>query len=310
MSKIITRRVVLGKIETTYNTDPTPAAATDAMFVENPSWTLEQLKMNARPGPKNTLGTRAHRYGRRLVGLAFSAEVKGSGTAGTAPELGAAFQACGLSETIVASTSVTYAPTSSAIKSITLYYYQDGLLRKLTGCRGEVDFSLVAGERVMANFKFTGHDAGITDVAIVTPTYDSVVPPVYVNSAFTANAYGAVISSLKFAMGNKIDTPDDVSATDGFGEIQITQRDVNGSIDPEAVAIATHDFMSEFTGGTSMALASGAIGTTAGNIINISMPAISYRDLKDGARNEIQTLDLGFGAAESSGDDEVSIAFT
>ena len=62
-------------------------------------------------------------------------ELAGSGTAGTAPRYGALLQACGLSETIVASTSVTYAPVSSAFSSATIYFNNDGIRHILTGCR-------------------------------------------------------------------------------------------------------------------------------------------------------------------------------
>jgi hypothetical protein len=40
------------------------------------------------------------------------------------------------------------------------------------------------------------------------------------------------------------------------------------------------------------------------------MPAVTYRDVSPADRDGIAGLDLPFGAAESSTDDEVSIAFT
>ncbi|MCK7495178.1 MAG: hypothetical protein MZW92_31855 [Comamonadaceae bacterium] len=42
--------------------------------------------------------------------LTFDVEIKGSGAAGTAPELGVLLKGCGFGETVVAVTSVTYAP--------------------------------------------------------------------------------------------------------------------------------------------------------------------------------------------------------
>jgi hypothetical protein len=73
-------------------------------------------------------------------------ELAGSGTAGTAPAYGSILKACGFSETIVASTSVTYAPVSSSFSSVTIYYNVDGVRHKLTGCRGTFTLNGTVGD--------------------------------------------------------------------------------------------------------------------------------------------------------------------
>jgi hypothetical protein len=45
--------------------------------------------------------------------MTFETPLKGSGVAGTPPEISALFRACGLCETTVGGTSVTYAPASA-----------------------------------------------------------------------------------------------------------------------------------------------------------------------------------------------------
>ena len=111
-------------------------------------------------------------------------------------------------------------------------------------------------------------------------------------------------------MGNSIVTPPDMAETDGFGEVIIGNRDLNGSFDPQMDLVANEDFFGNFLGGTNMTLTTGAIGATGGNIITITMPAIYYRDAAMGDRDGIATYELPFGAVESSGDDEISIAIT
>lgn len=74
--------------------------------------------------------------------------------------------------------------------------------------------------------------------------------------------------------------------------------------------LATNDFISDWEAGTEMALSTGVIGGTAGNQFQISMPAVSYRDVSLGDRDGLRTIELPFGAHESSGDDGVSLAFT
>lgn len=309
---LIKREVLLAKIESTYNTDPTPVASTDAMLVENPSWSNEGLRMSERPAVRPSLAPLQHVFGDMLRTVSFDVELKGSGTAGTAPELGVLLRGCALSETIVASTSVTYAPVSdtSTHESLTLYYYQDGTLIKITGARGNVSFSCEAGLPAKASFTFTGHTSTPTDVSLPSPTFDSTTPPPFKGATFTIDSYAAVIAAFTFDMSNQVVMPADVSGADGFGEIRIAGRDVAGTIDPEHVLVATEAFEANMRAGTNMALATGVIGGTAGNKYAISMPAVYYRDLSPADRESIRTLDAPFGAAESTTDDEVSIAFT
>lgn len=310
MSLLTFREVILAKLEVTYNTDPVPVGTTDAILVEDPSWALEGLRMHERPAVRPSLGKLQQVYGGTLKSVSFVCEMKGSGAAGTAPEIGVLLRGCGLDETIVASTSVTYAPVSTGHESITIYYFQDGIRHVLTGCRGNVSIEGEAGGIWKASFTFTGHSDAATDVALPTPAYDSTVPAPYLNAAFTIDGFSGIISKLNMDLSNQISMPADCSASDGFGEIQISGRDVNGSFDPEYTVVASEDWEGNFRSGASMALASGAIGGTAGNIINISNPAVSYRSISPGDKDGIRTLETPFGAAESATDDEISIAFT
>lgn len=307
---LINRELILCKIESVYNTDSTPTGSSDAIQVENISWSLPGLRMIERPLIRTSLGKLKQIYGNSLMEISFDVELKYSGTAGTAPEIDPLFRACGLGVTNDPGVSDTYAPVSSSIESCTIYYYQDGMLYKLTGCRGELSASLEAGNRGMMTFTMTGHTSAPSDTSLATPTYDSTVPVALVGASFTIDSYAGVISKLEFSMGNTIATPPSINAADGFADVQITGRDVIGSIDPEAVLIATEAFDANFRSGAAMALTTGVIGGTAGNKYTISMPAVSYRSIGPGERDGIRTFELGFGSAESSGDDEISIAFT
>lgn len=303
------REVLLAKIESTYNTDPVPVEGTDAIQVENLQWSPEGARMNERQSIRSSIGKLKQIYGGTLLNFSFDVEVKGSGVAGDVPELGVLLRGSAMGETIVASTSVTYAPVSTGIESVTLYYYQDGTLLKLTGARGNASCQMDAGGVPKMSFTFTGHIVSLTDVALASPTYNSAVPYAVVGTAFTVGGYAAVISSLAFDLANEIATPSSISASDGFGEVRVIGRDVQGSIDPEAVVVATNDFFSHWQDGDAMALATGALGA-AGNQFAITMPAISYRNMSPADRDGVRTYDTPFGAAETTGDNEVAVAFT
>lgn len=304
------REVLLAKAEVTYNTDPVPTAAANAILVENLGWSFVGARMAERPAIRASLGQLKPIYAGSLMQFSFDVEIKGSGAAGTAPEIGVLLQGCAMSETIVASTSVTYKPASTAHKSLTLYFHQDGLLYKLTGARGRVKAMLRVGEVGKLSFEFVGHFSGPTDVALPTPTYNATVPVPALSAAFSIDSYSAIVTGLEFDLGNNVVTPGDIAKADGYGEIQIVQRKLTGSFDVETVLVAAHNFISKWTGGNAMALASGTVGATAGNRYAVSMPAVTYTEVGKGDKDSISTFDLSFQGAESTTDDEVSIAFT
>lgn len=310
MSKLVRQQVMLAKAESTYNTDPTPTEGANAILLEEFSWAPAGLRMVDRPAIRASLGTLQQVYGGSLLEVSFKCEVKGSGTAGVAPELGPLFIGCGMAETVVTDTSVTYLPASASQGSMTFYFYEDGTRMILTGARGSLDAIGEVGGRLMASFTFTGHFSGPADVALASPTYDSTVPPIMINGSFTIGGFAGVIQALNFSLGNVIETPPNLSATDGYGEVALTGRDVNGSINPEQPLVASHDFMAAFKAGTTEALSCGPIGATAGNKFTITMPAVYYRNISPSGRQGVLAYDLPFGAAEDSGDDEISIAFT
>lgn len=304
-----TRAVLLAKTEVTYNTDPTPTPAANAILVENLSWSFDGARMAERAAVRASLAPLKNLYAGSLISITFDAEIKGSGAAGTAPEIGPLLRGCGFAETIVAATSVTYKPASSGHESLTFWLYEDGMKYVVTGCRGTVTGSLATGATGKLSFTFTGHFSGPTDVALATPTYNATVPPALINVPFSIDSYSAVISKLDFDMGLTLAKPDNIAATDGYGQLQITGRACTGTIDPEASLVAAYDWVTKWKSSAAYALTTGAIGGTAGNKCTISMPAVVYSEISSGDRDGILTREIKFQAVESSGDDEISLLF-
>jgi len=307
---LIKRSVLLLKIESVYNDDPLPTALLDALLVENLQYSPAEQRMYEQATVGATLASLQQLYGGSLLQVTFDVTLKGSGAAGTAPDVGQALRACGLGEAVVPSTSVAYAPVSTATESATMHLFEDGKRFVITGARGNVAFSATVGEPAKLSFTLTGHWSAPTDVTLPVPTLDATVPPVMLSAGFSINSFPAVISALSFDLGNTVVFPPDINAADGFGEMQITGRDVNGSFDPEEELVATHNFVNLWKQGTSMALTTGVIGSVAGNRWQLSEPAVSYRDWAPGERDGIRTAEMPYGAHEVSGDDEVSLILT
>lgn len=308
MPKLVKREAILAKIEGTYNTDAAPVAATDAVLVENLGWSYAGARMAERTPIKPTLGQFQGIFAGTLMELTFDVELKGSGAAGTAPECSALLRACGMEETVTASTSVAYAPASEATESATLYYYEDGSLYKLTGCRGTWSLAMTVGEVAKLSFTMTGHVSGPTDSPLPSASYLATVPPPALNMPFTAGGFAAAINSLSLDIGNQVATPSSIASADGYGEILITDRDVTGSFDPAATLVATNDWVTDWKQGNTQAIESGTLGSVAGNRIALSIPTAWYKELAPGDRDGMRTYEIGFGAA---GDDSAfTLTFT
>ena len=306
------RAVILVKDEVTYNTDSVPVAGTDAIMSEDFKWAFVSSRMHQRRPVRASLAAMKPIYAGTLISVSGKTEIKGSGAAGTAPEIAPLLRASGWAETISGGVSVTYKPTSvqASIKSSSMYFYDDGLLLKITGARGKTNVDLAVGSVGYLNWEFTGHFVSVTDVALPSATYDSTAPSPLLSVPFAADAYSAVISKLAFDLGAEISTDESIAAADGYGEVMVVGRQVTGSFDAARVTKATYDFIGKWQSGAVIALDTGVIGGTAGNKYQITMPAITHTEVGRGARNNIGTYEMKFAAAENTGDDEVSIVFT
>lgn len=309
----ISNEVILAKTEVTYNTDPTPTTSANAVLVRNVDLRSEGLRMVDRAAVRGGLGKLQRIYGAQLKRITFECEVKGSGTAGTAPEIGPLIEACGFDETIVASTSATYTPEDTAHESVTIWYYEGGRkLHKLTGCRGTVTWTLEAGGILLAAFEFVGHYVEPTDVSQPTPTYNSQVPKAALGMTLSLNGVTALtVKSWQWAFNNTLAMPPSLAASDGYGEVLITERDITGEILIESELDSVIDVDALLSGGTRFAWASGTLGGTAGNRVAVSTPSSSTYvtdtsfDAADGLRNRRVPLAIDDSVASS-----FSIAFT
>ena len=147
MASVLTRRrLILAKAESVYGTDSVPTGASNAILVRNLEIQPLLSENVSRDLVRPYMGQADQLLAQTRVEVSFEVELAGSGTAGTAPAYGPILKACGLSETIVASTSVTYAPVSTSFSSVSIYYHEDGIRHRLTGCRGTFEISAEVGQ--------------------------------------------------------------------------------------------------------------------------------------------------------------------
>ena len=302
------KKIVLAKIESVYGTDPVPTGAANAILVRNLTLTPQESDFVDRNVIRPYLGRSQQIPAGIRAMLEFEVELAGSGAAGTAPGWGVLMRACGHSETVVASTSVTYAPVSASFDSATLYFNVDGVLHKLTGCRGTASIQMQVKNLPVIKFTLTGIYNTVTDTAAPTPTYtifQTPLPVTNVNTTpFTLHGYSAVMSEMSLDQSANI-----VHRTlvGGSEQVLFTGRQPQGSITIEATTVAAKDWWTIAKNSTTGSL-SITHGINAGNKVTIAAPNVqltkpTYTDL-DG----IEMLQMGMNFIPgSSGNDEYTI---
>ena len=308
------RRLIAAKIETVEGTAETLAAA-DSFLVYDPAITPD-IQAHERNPSRITLSPLARVIGARSVSLSFSVELKGSGTAGTAPEYGDLFRACGMSETIVAVTSVTYAPASASIPSLTFAVYGDmntsSVRYLVAGCRGTYKIEHKVGEPVRIMFDFKGQVVGTltSDQTMLTgATYDATIPMPFLSTALTLHGDTLRVASLTVDIANTVYLRQDVTTSSGYISAALVTRNPIGNIDPEMELVATHDFYGKWLNGT-QGILTYTLGATAGNIVTFNAAKTQYTNVAESDRDGFMVNGIDFSMNMTAGDDEFSLIFT
>jgi hypothetical protein len=311
MALLTRKRLILLETESIYGTDPTPDGA-DAVLVRDLNITPLQSDVVSRDLVRPYLGASEQLLANTRVECTFSVELAGSGTAGTAPRYGKALKACGLSETIVAATSVTYAPVSSSFSSATIYYNIDGVLHKVTGARGTFTINGTVGQIPTIDFTFTGIYNTPTDTALPAVTYANQATPVVFKNGNTTGfellSYAGCLQSVTFDVGNTLVYRELVGCTK---EVLLTDRASTGTVALEAVTMATKNYFTAALSDGSLGNLLFQHGQTAGNIVDFASTTIDIGDVSYSDQDGIHMLNIPYTAVPStSGNDEFSIVYT
>jgi hypothetical protein len=308
------KKFLIAKIESTYGTDPTPVGGSNAIQVTNLEVTPIESDNVQAAAYQGFIGnsTRATLVANKRVSVTFDVELAGSGTAGTAPAFGPLLKSCGLSETIVSSTSVTYAGVSSSFDSATIYCFYDGTRHKITGARGSVSFNFTAGQFAVASFNFIGIYNAPDDTALsgnFTVANQAAAIEVNDTNMTTATFHGvtsARIESLDLALNNELIYKETASNK----EVLITNRAPGGTAVIEAPAVGTTDYFAKAVGVTT-ASSSLVLGATAGNIVTLTAAQTDITGVTYGDTNGVVSLSMPYLALPTTaGNDELSLAFT
>lgn len=307
------RQLLLIKQETVEGTDAAPAAA-DVVWAESVQFTPKGDRGKTtvdKPGVGPVAGKLTGQYGE----LTFSTPLIASGTKGTAPNWGKLVKFCGWTETIVATTSVTYALAAdpSASPSATITWREGRRLHKLLMARGRVGLKLDENQRPMLTHSFKGLKVAVADGAVIAQTdatwtgWADADAITQARTTFTAAGASPPFRSLSIDQSDNVvfsDRPNQ-KRVDLVGERIFSGKLKVGSLLPSVLnweSLAEADTVSTF---------SLVHGATAGKIITINgrfqngQP--SYSDDKG---LDVTDVDLGFVPSALNTDDDLSIVLT
>lgn len=358
--------LLTAKIESTEETDASPAAGTDAVLVENLNVSLDPNVIQTNEHTSSLDGAGPIVAGTRIT-MSFDVYMKGSGTGGIAAEVGKLLKGCGLAETLTGTavpsspealasgssqtqctlgssatgtaqlyrgmpivftstvtgtslitdytaaklatladimsgnlttstnyqipTNVRYAPASSAIPTLTMYAYMDGLLYKMVGARGSMSFSKDTAGVCKFSFSFSGLYASKTDTALPAATFDSTRPPAFINGVAKLNRTTISIASLRFDLGNTLAYPANPNKSHGYDAPIITGRRPTLSIDPSMTLVADRDVLTDVLANTTRILAC-RLGSDPGNRIGLTVPKFHALNESPGDRDGILTAEI------------------
>ena len=311
MPKLHRKRSILAKAETSYGTDPNPTGS--ANYVQVIDLNIEPIQSDevSRDLIRPYMGNYEVIPANTRVNVTFDVEMSGSGSAGTAPKYGAILKACALSETVVSSTSVTYAPVTTPSSSVTLFVNYDGVRHKVTGARGTFSMNCEVNAIPRISFSLTGIFNAPTDTALPTVTVSNQASPLIFKNGSTSNfaifGFAAALQSWSLDFNNEVIYRELVGGTK---EVLITDRRPSGTVVVEAVALSAHNFFTDYTG-TSTGTNTWLHGTVAGNKVTVSCPQTDLGQPTYEESDGVTMLSLPFYATPTaSANNEFSLVYT
>lgn len=315
MPRYIRNTAILAKIETTEGTDAVPTGAANALLVSDMTITPLNAQNVDRALVRPYFGASEQLVGTASVEVQFTVELAGSGTAATAPAWGALLRACGFAETV--STFVAYAPDTPANqKSLTIYWYDDGVLHKLLGAKGNVTLGMGVGERPTMQFTFTGKDGGVSAVANPATTLTAWKAPLVITDTNSGDvklggtyAAGAVTGGTSYtSRGLSINLGNQVQFTPLLGAepVDITGREVTGSLQLDLTAAQEVTFFGSVKANTLQAI-SLEHGSVAGAIVGVHMAAAQLINPSKQDVNGRRLIGFDLRSVPSAGNDDLII---
>jgi len=307
MALLRRKTVMAAKIESTaYTAESLTAAESNYNFFDvvcSPSFDIRQRQQS------NTFSNRVSTTGGRTGTVTFKTEITGNGDGAAPTWADLLLPACGFVETTGTFSPVSAEPGAN-VKTLTIGVYEDGRKKLLKGCVGSGKIVLESGKDAMIEWTFTGAWVSVTDVALIAPTYPTQVPIRFADSTVAIGGYNPCVQKLEFDFGNNVILRECQSDASGYKGALITDRNIVGTVDPEAQLVAGYDAYGKWLANTEEALS--VVLDDGTDVVTITAPKAEITNIDgDGDRNSLRTDPITFQAnLSTAGDDELTIAFS
>lgn len=311
MARYEMKDAILVKKESSYGVDAVPVAGTDAVLLRSIDPEPLVVEYAQRKLIRPHYGNYEDLPAKSLVRLTLEQELAGFGTAGPAvptPGFDALMLSCALARTHSVGVSEVYNPISSLPDSVTVYYYDDGLLHKALGCRANLELVLPLNDIPVLRYSLLGLYGGITDAAVPSPTVTAYQRPLVVNQANTTglSIHGFATARLKQATFNLNNQVEHRNLVGGAEEILITGRAPDGEIEIEGTTVAAKDWWSIVRAATLGAF-SVEHGTVGGNKFKIDGANVQLTNPRRAVDQGIIHMPLGLKFQPgATGNDEIT----
>lgn len=317
-TRLIKKTVILVKPEVTPGVDAAPTGAANAIKAFDLSITALELSSVELKIISAYFGAAVTLPGTSYSKCSFSVSLSGAGDAAIAPAWDALMLGCASAETtgLLAPARVEILPATDALKTLTIYWYDDGLLHTMLGCMGSPKLSAKSGEAPKLTFDFTGLETTPTAVANATPVITAWKDPVAIKKANVTDillgctyAAGALAggtsynsSGLTLDWGNQVKFSPLLSTE----EVVMEDRKIKGTFSAAMSAVQEAAMIGQIKSRTVQSLGF-CIGKTSGNMIMLHAPAMVLKTHKKEDFNGQRMVGFDFELDPVNGNDELRI---
>jgi len=314
MPRRIKNTIVTAKVETTAGTDAVPTGATNAILVSDVTITPLDAQSIDRALIRGYFGGSEQLVGPASVKLSYSVELAGSGAAATPPAWGQLLQGCAVAEgSLTTPARVEYTPASTGLKTLTQYYYDDGLMHRVLASMGNCTLSAKVGERPMLRFEWTGLNGGRVTTPNPSGTFTAWKKPVSMTKANVIDikldatyAAGALTGGTTYnSTGLELNFGNTVNFTAMLSTevVDISDRQSTATVEMELTAAQEAALMDKVEANETLSLGF-VIGTAAGNKVLVYAPAVQLTNPRKSELNGNRLIGFDLRLVPVNGNDE------
>jgi hypothetical protein len=204
-----------------------------------------------------------------------------------------------------------YTPVSASFSSVTIHYNIDGVLHRLTGCRGTFTISAEVGAIPSIDFTMTGIFNPVTDTAAPAANFGAQATPQIFkqgnSGGFNLMGFSGCLQSVSLDAGVTTVYRELVGCVK---EVMLTDRAMTGSVTIEAPTMAERNFFNDALADSSLGELSFIHGNTATNIVALYSTRVDIGDPSYADQDGIHMLTVPATLVPSTaGNDEVRLVF-